>query len=76
MVYSGSAGRVVETAHSDQTLLAGAYVAELAAFGDAVRYGAPPAVSGEDARAALAIALAAAQSVRSGRPVRIVEVDQ
>ncbi len=76
MVYSGSAGRVVETAHSDQTLLAGAYVAELAAFGDAVRYGAPPAVSGEDARAALAMALAAAQSVRSGRPVRIVEVDQ
>jgi myo-inositol 2-dehydrogenase/D-chiro-inositol 1-dehydrogenase len=33
-------------------------------------------VGGEDARAALAIALAAAQSVQAGRPVRIEEVDK
>jgi myo-inositol 2-dehydrogenase/D-chiro-inositol 1-dehydrogenase len=31
-------------------------------------------VTGEDARGALAIALAAAESVRLGRPVRIDEV--
>ena len=74
MVYSGAAGRTVETARSDQELLAGAYVAELAAFAAAVRDGTPAAVGGEDARAALAIALAAAESVRAGRPVRIEEV--
>ena len=60
---------------SDQELLAGAYVAELAAFVDAVRGGdAGRRSTGEDARAALAIALAAAESVRAGRPVRIAEV--
>jgi myo-inositol 2-dehydrogenase/D-chiro-inositol 1-dehydrogenase len=69
MVFSDTAGRTVETARSDQELLAGAYVAELAAFADAVRGAAPAPVGGEDARAALAIALAAAESVRSGRPV-------
>ena len=74
MVFSGAAGRTVETARSDQELLAGAYVAELAAFIAAVRDGTPPVVGGEDARAALAIALAAAESVRAGRPVRIEEV--
>jgi myo-inositol 2-dehydrogenase/D-chiro-inositol 1-dehydrogenase len=74
MVFSGAAGRTVETARSDQELLADAYVAELAAFVDAVRGATPPPVGGEDARAALAIALAAAESVRAGRPVRIEEV--
>ncbi len=39
MVFSGAAGRSVETVRSDQELLAGAYVAELAAFVDAVRAG-------------------------------------
>jgi myo-inositol 2-dehydrogenase / D-chiro-inositol 1-dehydrogenase len=33
-------------------------------------------VTGEDARGALAIALAAAESVRAGRPVRIEEVQK
>jgi myo-inositol 2-dehydrogenase / D-chiro-inositol 1-dehydrogenase len=74
MVFSGPAGRAVDTARGDQELLAVAYVAELAAFVDAVRGGTPAAVGGEDARAALAIALAAAESVRAGRPVRIAEV--
>jgi myo-inositol 2-dehydrogenase/D-chiro-inositol 1-dehydrogenase len=76
MVFSGAAGRVVDTARSDQELLAGAYVAELAAFVDAVREGGPAPVGGEDARAALVIALAAAESVRAGRPVRTAEVDK
>jgi myo-inositol 2-dehydrogenase/D-chiro-inositol 1-dehydrogenase len=74
MVFSGAAGRSVQTVRSDQELLAGAYVAELAAFVDAVRRGAPAPVGGEDARAALAIALAAAESVRTGGPVRVEEV--
>lgn len=75
LVLSVAAGRQVETVHSDQELLAGAYVAELAAFVDAVRDGAPAPVDGEDARAALAIALAAAVSVREHRPVPVAEVD-
>ena len=73
MVFSGAAGRSVETVRSDQELLASAYVAELATFTDVVRAGAPVPAGGEDARAALAIALAAAESVRAGRPVRIDE---
>ena len=76
MVFSGSAGRTVQTARSDQVLMAGAYVAELAAFVDAVRYGEAAPVGGEDARAALAIALAAGQSVQSGHPVQIAEMTQ
>jgi myo-inositol 2-dehydrogenase/D-chiro-inositol 1-dehydrogenase len=48
----------------------GAYTAELAAFAEAVRTGAAP-VTGHDARAALTIALAAAESVRSGQLVRL-----
>src|SRR5690349_6327339 len=64
MAFSGVAGRITETARSDQELFAGAYTAEIAAFADAVRAGTPPEVPGEDARAALAIALAAAESVR------------
>jgi myo-inositol 2-dehydrogenase / D-chiro-inositol 1-dehydrogenase len=75
-VVSDAAGRSVETARGDQELFAGAYTAELAAFVDAVRSGTPPPVTGEDARTALAIALAAAASVRAGRPVRIHEVEK
>ena len=75
MAFAGAAGRLVETVRGDQELFADAYTAELAAFADAVRTGTPPSVTGEDARAALAIALAAAESVRAGRPVRIDEID-
>jgi myo-inositol 2-dehydrogenase/D-chiro-inositol 1-dehydrogenase len=74
MVFSGATGRSVETVRSDQELLADAYVAELAAFVAAVGAGAPVRVGGDDARAALAIALAAAESVRTSRPVLIDEV--
>jgi myo-inositol 2-dehydrogenase / D-chiro-inositol 1-dehydrogenase len=74
MAFSGAAGRSVETVRSDQELLADAYVAELTAFVDAVRAGTPAPVGGDDARAALAIALAAAESVQTGRPVWIHEV--
>jgi myo-inositol 2-dehydrogenase/D-chiro-inositol 1-dehydrogenase len=74
LVFSDAAGRQIETARGDQELFAGAYVAELAAFVEAVRGGSPAPVTGEDAREALAIAVAAAESVRIGRPVRIDEV--
>lgn len=74
MVLSGPAGRTVETARSDQELFATAYVAELAAFVETVRTGGAAPVTGEDARAALQIALAAAESARTGRAVRIEEI--
>jgi myo-inositol 2-dehydrogenase / D-chiro-inositol 1-dehydrogenase len=76
MAFSGPAGRLVETVRGDQELFPEAYTAELAAFVDAVGTGTPSPVTGEDARAALAIALAAAESVRAGRPVRIDEVEK
>jgi myo-inositol 2-dehydrogenase/D-chiro-inositol 1-dehydrogenase len=44
---------------------------ELIAFVAAVREGRPPEMSGADARAALAVALAARQSLREGRTVRV-----
>ena len=74
MVFSAAGGRLVETVRSDQQLLADAYVAELATFAAAVRDATPVPVGGEDARAALAIALAAAESVQTGRAVWIHEV--
>ncbi|MCV2490285.1 Gfo/Idh/MocA family oxidoreductase [Geodermatophilus sp. YIM 151500] len=76
MVFSGSAGQLVETVRSDQELFPEGYTGELAAFVDAVRTGSTAPATGEDARAALAIALAAAESVRAGRPVRIAEVEK
>ena len=51
-----------------------AYVAELAAFVNAVQSGTPPACSGADGRAALLIALAAMRSVELGRPVDVAEL--
>ena len=73
MVFSHAGGRTVDTARADQELFADAYVAELAAFVDAVRTGTPAPVGGEDARRALAIALAAAESVRTRRPVEVAK---
>ena len=55
----------------DQDLFRSAYIAELADFTDCVRTGRAPAVTGQDARAALSIARAAIQSVSTGSLVRI-----
>jgi myo-inositol 2-dehydrogenase/D-chiro-inositol 1-dehydrogenase len=74
MVFSNESGRIVDTARGDQALLGDAYVAELAAFADAARDNTETAVGGEHARAALRIALAAAQSVRAGHPVRLSDL--
>jgi myo-inositol 2-dehydrogenase / D-chiro-inositol 1-dehydrogenase len=52
-------------------LFADAYVAQFAHFAEAVRTGTTPSVTGHDARVALEIALAAAESVRTGAPVSL-----
>ena len=76
LVLSTRAGRSAETVRGDQELFAEAYTAELAAFVEAVRTGTPAPVTGQDARAALAIALAAAESARIGQAVRLEEVEE
>ena len=50
------------------------YLAQWAAFEEAVRAGAPPPVTGRDGRAALVVGLAAWRSAREGRPVRTDEI--
>jgi myo-inositol 2-dehydrogenase/D-chiro-inositol 1-dehydrogenase len=74
LTFSGASGRSIETVRGDQDLFSAAYTGELAAFVEAVRTRTPAPVTGEDARAALGIALAAAESVRRGRPVGLEEV--
>jgi len=48
-----------------------AFAAELAHFVACVRHRQPPAVTGQDGRASLAIALAAMESAQTGQPVRL-----
>jgi myo-inositol 2-dehydrogenase/D-chiro-inositol 1-dehydrogenase len=74
MTFSGAGGRLSETVRGDQELFSGEYTAELSAFTDAVRTRTESRVTGQDARAALAIALAAAASAAKGAPVRIDQV--
>jgi myo-inositol 2-dehydrogenase/D-chiro-inositol 1-dehydrogenase len=76
LTFAGASGLAADTVRSDHELLRDAYIAELAAFVDAVRAGTSAPVTGEDARGALAIALAAGMSVRLGRPVRLDEIDK
>jgi myo-inositol 2-dehydrogenase/D-chiro-inositol 1-dehydrogenase len=71
LVLSTASGRSVETVRGDIDLFADAYAAELVEFTEAVREGRPPAVTGEDARRAFAVALAAIASVESGAPVNV-----
>ncbi|CAN5711570.1 Gfo/Idh/MocA family oxidoreductase [soil metagenome] len=52
-------------------LFADAYTAQFAHLVESVRAGVPPSVTGHDARVALEIALAAAESVRTGAPVAL-----
>jgi myo-inositol 2-dehydrogenase/D-chiro-inositol 1-dehydrogenase len=70
----GPAGLAAGCVRYDQDLFRDAYIAELAGFADCVRTGRTPAVTGQDARAALAIARAAIQSVTTASPVRIDEL--
>ena len=66
MTLYDAGGIHVDTARRDTDLLHAAYAGELAAFVDAVRTGGPSPVAGADARTALAIALAAIESVETG----------
>jgi myo-inositol 2-dehydrogenase / D-chiro-inositol 1-dehydrogenase len=70
----GPDGITADCVTYDQDLFRDAYVAELADFTDCVRAGRLPAVTGEDARAALSIARAAIGSVTTGAPVRIEDL--
>lgn len=74
LTHSTALGRHVETARSDVELFADAYTGEFVEFTDAVREGREPSVTGVDARRALAVALAAIDSVRSGAPVEVAAV--
>jgi myo-inositol 2-dehydrogenase / D-chiro-inositol 1-dehydrogenase len=69
LVHCTSAGRHIDTARSDVDLFLEAYTGEFVEFTDAVREKRTPSVTGEDARRALTIALAAIESVKTGGPV-------
>jgi myo-inositol 2-dehydrogenase/D-chiro-inositol 1-dehydrogenase len=69
--FYGDDGMAAATVRSDVDLFVDAYTAELAAFVHCVRNGERPYVTGDDARAALAIAAAAIRSVETGQPVRV-----
>ena len=64
-------GRHVETARGDVDLFLDAYTAEFVEFTDAVREGRAPSVTGEDARRALAVALACIESCRTNAPAKV-----
>jgi myo-inositol 2-dehydrogenase/D-chiro-inositol 1-dehydrogenase len=74
MRHYSAQGLAQRTVRGDTALFGDAYTAELAHFVDCVRTGAPPAVTGQDARAALAVALACIRSVQENRPVLLDEV--
>jgi myo-inositol 2-dehydrogenase/D-chiro-inositol 1-dehydrogenase len=71
---STSEGRSIETIRGDVEMFADAYTAELVEFTEAVREDRAPAVTGEDARRAFTVALAAIASVESGAPVDVSSV--
>ena len=75
MRHYSAAGLTRRTVRGDTALFGAAYTAELAHFADCARTGATPAVTGHDARAALAVAAACVVSVQEGRPVRLAEVE-
>ncbi len=59
-------GRVAATAHGDVELMIDAYTGEFAEFATAIIEGRAPSVTGDDARAAFAIAQACIESYQSG----------
>jgi myo-inositol 2-dehydrogenase/D-chiro-inositol 1-dehydrogenase len=76
MTFYGEGGAVQDTVRRNVDLFRDAYTGELAHFVDCARNGTGPECTGEDARAALAIALAAIESVQTGRPVRREKVEK
>ncbi len=72
--FYGEKGVVHDTVRRNIDLFRDAYTDELVHFVDCVNNGTGPECTGEDARAALAIALASIESVKAGRPIRLEEV--
>jgi myo-inositol 2-dehydrogenase/D-chiro-inositol 1-dehydrogenase len=75
MTCYGEAGLASDTWRRNIDLFHDAYIAELADFTACVRDKTTPAVTGQDARAALAIALAAIRSVQASAPVRLADLE-
>ena len=75
MTLHNAQGLSTQTVRLNIDLFREAYPAELMHFADCVRSNARPEVTGEDARAALAIALASIASVQRGQPVRLADVE-
>jgi myo-inositol 2-dehydrogenase/D-chiro-inositol 1-dehydrogenase len=71
MTLYDAGGIHVDTARSDTDLLHAAYAGEITAFVEAVRTGGPSPVPGAAARTALAVALAAIESVETGTGVAL-----
>ena len=71
-----AAGVSSPTARADTDLFTDAYAGELAAFCAAVRSGTPTKVGGDDARAALRIALACIEAVETGGTVAVRDTDR
>jgi myo-inositol 2-dehydrogenase/D-chiro-inositol 1-dehydrogenase len=69
-----SAGRHVDTIRRDVELFREAYTAEFEEFTNAIREGRTPAVTGQDARRALLVALASIESVQTAAPVSVDKV--
>jgi myo-inositol 2-dehydrogenase / D-chiro-inositol 1-dehydrogenase len=76
MAHWTSQGVARPTLRADTELFADAYAGELAAFCAAVRSGAAPVATGEDARAALRVALACIESVEAGGTVAVRDTDR
>jgi myo-inositol 2-dehydrogenase/D-chiro-inositol 1-dehydrogenase len=74
MLYYNERGLEQRTLRSDVEMFQGAYIKELADFTDAIRNNTRPAVTGDDARAALRVALAAMKSHEEHRPVQLEEL--
>jgi myo-inositol 2-dehydrogenase/D-chiro-inositol 1-dehydrogenase len=75
LVHYTAAGRHADTVRGDVELFRDAYTAEFTEFANAVREGRAPAVTGEDARRALLVALACIESVKTATPVLVDKVD-
>ncbi|MFI5709578.1 Gfo/Idh/MocA family oxidoreductase [Kribbella sp. NPDC051620] len=74
MLHYGERGISQQTLRSDEEMFTDAYVAEMSQFADAIRTGSAPPVTGEDARNALRVALAAMKSHEERRPVQLDEL--
>ncbi|PKG24737.1 Gfo/Idh/MocA family oxidoreductase [Niallia nealsonii] len=71
MIRYTKTGISMDTCRYDQDLLYDAYIEELTSFVDSVLNDKPTYATGEDARAALLIALASIESYKTNRPVKV-----